>query len=366
MNYGAKGDGTTNDLAALQAAVDAADAAGGGTVWLGPGVFNIGTGTWKIGNANTQHYVNVSGINMTTSKIVCDTSAGGAAIYLNQEKFVTLKEFSIINEGVRGGYGIQLGGDGGVGTQTSGSIVQHLFFQNFWYGVFTSGGIGTSSEIEFDHCVFQLNAYGFYSANFNAVNFLFHMLEIYDNVIAGLYVSTGNATVIGGASSNNGNDFYIAGGNDGTVKIVGFRAETPVGDWLVSNADNYLSIEDCIIHPRATGVEVIHAPGELSIRNSQLGGYITWGGFEGSALTLDNVWVNTPGNDWSFGNQYSHASNPPFGPAFRMTNDTGIQLDARVHIRNVYEGSTGLNVPDLDGVMGVRPSDNMRVCLVSD
>ncbi|MDX2253295.1 MAG: glycosyl hydrolase family 28-related protein [Nitrospira sp.] len=39
--YGAKGDGSTNDRAAIQSAIDAAEAAGGGVVLVPPGTYNI-------------------------------------------------------------------------------------------------------------------------------------------------------------------------------------------------------------------------------------------------------------------------------------------------------------------------------------
>ncbi|GAA4782217.1 glycoside hydrolase family 28 protein [Actinomycetospora chlora] len=47
--FGAAGDGTTRDTAAIQAAVDAAASAGGGTVLLGPGRFLAGTVTLRTG-----------------------------------------------------------------------------------------------------------------------------------------------------------------------------------------------------------------------------------------------------------------------------------------------------------------------------
>ena len=40
-HYGATGDGTTDDTAAIQAAIDAAEAAGGGTVNLPPGIYKV-------------------------------------------------------------------------------------------------------------------------------------------------------------------------------------------------------------------------------------------------------------------------------------------------------------------------------------
>jgi hypothetical protein len=44
-DYGATGDGTTNDLAAIQEAVDAAETAGGGIVFFPKGTYNVGFAT---------------------------------------------------------------------------------------------------------------------------------------------------------------------------------------------------------------------------------------------------------------------------------------------------------------------------------
>lgn len=351
----------TFDLAGLQAAVDAADAAGGGTVWLGPGVYNIGSGTLKIGKASAQHFVNIEGINLSTSKIVCDTSAGGTALYLNTGKYVTLKGFSVINQGARGGFGLQMGGDSGTGTESTGNQIERLYFQGFKYAVMTTGGIGTSSETVFDHCVFALNDFGFYGVNFNATDFLFRMVEMYNNGV-GMFISTNNVTVLGGACNQNGTDFYIAGGYDATVKIVAVRSELCTGTWLVALANNYLSIEDCVIEPRQYGVEVINAAAELCVRNTQLKGLITWNGSQQSAIDLEHVWVHTPGTDWTPTNQSSSAA-PPYGPGFRMTTNVGPQPDARIYVKDVYEGSNNTVYPDFSGVISARPSDNMRIAV---
>lgn len=348
----------TFDLAGVQAAVDAADAAGGGIVWLGPGDYSF-SGTLKVGQANAQHHVNIEGINPVTTRILCDTSDEKAAVYFNLNKYVTFKNVGFVNVGTKGGYGLQLGGDAGSGTQTNGCKLDHLGFQNFRYGLSTSGGIGTSSELLISQCFWQGCDYGFYSANFNGLNYLMLMCEFYDNAIAGAYIAVGNLTVIGGASNNNGNDFSVIGGNDGNFAIRSFRSQAPTGLWIYAPSDSLLSIEDCIVHPRQDGVEVIQAAGELYVRNSNLNGYISWGGFPQSEIDLTHVQVTTPGTDWNLGNQYSQAS-PPFGPGFRIApggiNPTDTR-DARFRVRDVWEWTTRQLYPDVDGILVPRPSD---------
>ncbi|HEX2558583.1 glycosyl hydrolase family 28-related protein, partial [Phenylobacterium sp.] len=53
-DYGAVGNGVANDRAAIQAAVDAAHAAGGGVVYLPPGVYGIANGGLNKTNAGIQ------------------------------------------------------------------------------------------------------------------------------------------------------------------------------------------------------------------------------------------------------------------------------------------------------------------------
>lgn len=52
--YNAKGDGTTDDTAAIQAAINAVAAAGGGTVYLPAGIYQIGGALQDPGGANAQ------------------------------------------------------------------------------------------------------------------------------------------------------------------------------------------------------------------------------------------------------------------------------------------------------------------------
>lgn len=365
--FGAKKDGIANDLAALDACVLAAIASGpGATIDLGQGRYNIGNGTWKVGKDAAQHHINIVGDGPLATQILCDTSAGNAALYLNLQKYMKLEGFSVLNAGAsRGGYGIQFGGDLGTGMQSNGINVRMVSVTNFDYGMYTSGGIGTSSDILFDHCIFQGNKYGWYTANFNALDYLLLMPEFYSNDV-GAFVSTGNVTFIHGTGEFNKTDFYIQGGNDAQVKIEGFRCENDgTQPWLVTVSKSYILVENCMVHSTNRGNEAVHmnSAGNGTIRNCRFyDGYITWNPYPQTSLSLDHVSVYMPGSDWTPTNQST--ANPAFGPGVRLTNNQGSLgagdvNSARLYVRSVEELSTKAMYPDFNGVGIARPADNL-------
>lgn len=110
INYGATGDGTTDDTAAIQAAVDAAQAAGGGVVWFPKGTYSLSTNPIKLYSGTTPtivSYTNItlrgagsSGVNGTILKqnttgvdvIQGRNDAANGAQCLN----LTFKDFSMV------------------------------------------------------------------------------------------------------------------------------------------------------------------------------------------------------------------------------------------------------------------------------
>lgn len=77
-NYGAAGDGVTDDAAAIQSANDAAEAAGGGIVYYPPGIYRVNTQI-TINTSNVRHIgvgVNVSIIESNANNQACLTFQG--------------------------------------------------------------------------------------------------------------------------------------------------------------------------------------------------------------------------------------------------------------------------------------------------
>jgi len=70
-DFGAVGDGTTNDRAAIQAAIDAVGAAGGGIVYVPPGDYILNSGL-----AWTASDVNLVGAGMGATRLICTFASG--------------------------------------------------------------------------------------------------------------------------------------------------------------------------------------------------------------------------------------------------------------------------------------------------
>lgn len=348
QDYGATGNGSTNDLAALQAAVDAADAAGGGTVYLRKGSYNISSGQLKIGNANVQHYVSIVGEGPTVTKIVV-VNPTSSAIYLQHEKYVHLQEFAINQIGrPQTGIGIAMGGDAGGGTQTNGSVLESVSVDNFNWCVSTSGSRGTSSEITFINLSLSHCTNGFRNADFNGLDYTFIQLQMSFNTI-GVNSTTPGVNVFGGSSSFDGDDF-VFGGNGENV-VIGFRSEVATGTFATIKAGR-LSIINCLVEGMPNGnahTAIAFNGGHLTVENSQLAGQLMVAG----SLSGDNSLSLRNNSIVDGNNRYSLTSQPTGqGPGFRFISgqNSGGRFES---VNNMQLTVNGSNVV---GAIGQWPS----------
>lgn len=126
-DHGAVGNGTTDDLTAINAAIDAADAAGGGIVFFPPGKYRI-SGQLNLGNgSNTavstkHHRITLAGSgkggspslnfveNDGATEIVYDgtTSTSAAVLSLEGPLHSVTVENMVLNANGKAGYGIRI------------------------------------------------------------------------------------------------------------------------------------------------------------------------------------------------------------------------------------------------------------------
>ena len=336
--WGAVKNGSMNDLAALQATTEAADTAGGGTVDLGRGNYNIGAGTWKIANANLQHHINIIGQNPLATTITTTVTGTTPAIYLNKQKYVFLKGFYLHQNGGNGnGVGIIMGGDG-CGTQTNGNIVEEIIVDGFNVGIGTSGSpsVGTSSEITFINLQLNNCTTGFNNASFNGLDFTFIQLQMASNG-TGINMATAGCNVFGGSSSNNGTDFAFANGGENTIH--GFRSE--VANLFCSiSATAQLHLESVLVQGLANpnSQVAIASSGQLTIEDSFIGGQIT-------INNASTIIKNTAIIDGT--NTYTAIVQPNGqGPGFRFVNggSTGMRFEVSNVKQYTWDGSAAVFV----------------------
>ena len=89
-DFGALGDGTTDDTVTIQATIDACGAAGGGIVWLPPGTYKI-TATLTVGS----NYVTLRGAGRGAT-IIAPAFASGDHIYATGRTFFNLYSLQVL------------------------------------------------------------------------------------------------------------------------------------------------------------------------------------------------------------------------------------------------------------------------------
>lgn len=287
-NYGAVGDGSTDDTTAIQAAIDACDNAsgssGGGTVYFPNGSYKItgvivgSSNTSSGGNANRQSNVSLLGESALHTTINYSGSTSGIAILMQRNKYGNVKNFGIHNAVAKGTTAglVFAGPSGSSGTQSNGALLEQVGIDSFHNGLVTSQtSAGTSSEITFINLSLSSCDNGFLNTDFNGLDYTFIQLQIFSNTI-GINATASGINVFGGSASNNGTDFQFS--NGGTTTITGFRSEI-AGQFLNAPGPYAISIRDCLVAGMtASTAMVVGTSNHVEIASSIIGGDIKIGG----------------------------------------------------------------------------------------
>lgn len=153
QDYGAVGNGSTDDLVAIQATVDACIATTtGGIVYFPRGKYSIDDGSITVTNGGNRSIWFV-GAGMYASRIVKTTTGTGDLIIWN----CTGNPSGIQNLGIVAAVGGNFGVDG-----ISATAMNGVFLENVWMGGFENGFNLIGTDIHLTNCISEQNSsYGF-------------------------------------------------------------------------------------------------------------------------------------------------------------------------------------------------------------
>ncbi len=309
-DYGAVGNGSTDDTAAIQAAIDAADNAsglsGGSTIFFPNGTYNI-TGI-IIGSANTsgngrQSNVSLLGESSLHVSLNYTGSTSGIAVLMQRNKYWNLKNLSIHNTVAKGttvGL-VTAGPNGSPGTQSNGGLIEQVGIDSFHYGWSTTETSGsTSSEITAINLTLSYCDVGMRNgSSFNSLDFTFIQLQMSNNTVGIDNPAGGCLYVYGGSSSNNGTEFSYESG--GTFSINGYRSEI-AGTFISDSGPLSLNVTACEVQGLTTTTAItLGSNNHITILDSTIGGDIKLS--QGASLVnvqMVNSTITTASNPFNF------------------------------------------------------------------
>ncbi len=154
--YGATGDGRTDDTKAVQGAVDAAETAGGATVFFPPGIYRCEVTLATVSQYRNAPYASLQGSGTNATRLMA-TRPGKAVINMTGnaawEWTWAIRDLSFVGDG-RTSNGVDVNNVSGV----LGCYFQNVAFFECDYGFRNKGALWYS----FDHCTFSRNNFGTY------------------------------------------------------------------------------------------------------------------------------------------------------------------------------------------------------------
>jgi hypothetical protein len=238
LDYGAVGNGTTDDTAAIQAAIDYVYSAGGGTVYFPPGTYRVTTISRNWTNPITVN-LKGSGKRSTTIKKLGSTTTPVMAlsgISTMLEPYSTISDMTISGNSVTGVHGLRI-------TNFGRWTLQNVFITGCNRGLYCSGGLVFDAY----DCTFQANLYGYYCEK-SVDNVYSNLVTFYGgqfsgNTTWGLYISQAAGVHIVGTdisfngtvgNTNTGAIFYDATVDD----ELGYAIASIKNAWLEGNNGN--------------------------------------------------------------------------------------------------------------------------------
>lgn len=141
QDYGAKGDGTTDDTSAVQSAVNAVSSAGGGTVYLP-------AGTYKLSSAiSVPNLVSLMGAGpgATTLKQT-STTANGVTYNPTSLTYASVENLTVQGPGSGSGVGMLVEANGGASSVTSCTFLDLVITGFGSHGIELVAGVGCTLE----------------------------------------------------------------------------------------------------------------------------------------------------------------------------------------------------------------------------
>jgi hypothetical protein len=225
--YGAVGNGTTDDTAAIQTAINAMPSAGG--------IVYLPTGTYRITSALTiksDIFLRGAGANATILKQTSTTAHG---VYALTARRMSFEDLQIL------GPGSGVGSGTGIYLDTSGSAVAQCQFNNVFVQQFGVDGIYLNTPIATVLSNVRSQNHGRHGFNFfNGTSIQLNACYAAGVSAAGFYLDTMTYCALNGcASDSNGTGYWAHSG--GNIVFVGCGCEVPTNNSVTYAGYSYVA-----------------------------------------------------------------------------------------------------------------------------